>query len=239
MSASCRRNEARRFASVSTVRNCRRFRATISATGTNWTVTFADTVQTPSQALSAIRNIADPALANVTVPMPGAGMLHRFTDPDAGDTLFVVTATPPARGFIKRQDFVELSLLESIHGVAIRPNSDDVTADVGPDKVILGKPGGLTLSPADSGAERAPTAVRPIFDLGEWRKNREGNFNERADALIEAAGNASTGNLEQRTSAQARSRPLLHGARDVSGSRRRAQSGAVRLPRPARKTRPS
>jgi len=114
----------------------------------------------------------------------------------------VVTARPPARGFIKRQDFVELSLLESIHGVAIRTNSDDVTADVGPDKVILGKPGGLTLSPADSGAERAPTAVRPIFDLGEWKKNREGNFNARADALIEAAGLAATASPEQRTSAQ-------------------------------------
>jgi hypothetical protein len=172
------------------------------ATGTNWTVTFADTVHTPSQALSVIRNIADPALANVTVPLTKAGILHRFTDPDVGDTLFVVTAKPPARGFIKRQDFVELSLLESIHGVAIRPTSDEVTADVGPDKVILGKPGGLTLSPADSGAERAPTAVRPIFDLGEWRKNQEGSFNERADVLVQAAGAAASGNLEQRNSAQ-------------------------------------
>ena len=170
------------------------------ATGTNWTVTFADTVHTPSQALSAIRNIADPALANVTVPLIKAGILHRFVDPDVGDTLFVVTARPPARGFIKRQDFVELSLLESIHGVAIRPNSDEVTADVGPDKIVLGKPGGLTLSPADSGAERAPTAVRPIFDLGEWRRNQEGSFNERADALIEAAGVAV--GPEQRISAQ-------------------------------------
>ena len=172
------------------------------ATGTTWTVTFADTVTTPSQALSAIRNIADPALANVTVPLKNAGSLHRFKDPDVGDTLFVVTARPPARGFIRRQDFVEMSLLESIHGVAIRPNSDDVTADVGPDKVVLGKPGGLTLSPADNGAERAPTAVRPIFDLGEWRKNKEGNFNERLDALVEAAGAALTAGVEQRTAAQ-------------------------------------
>ena len=170
------------------------------ATGTNWTVTFADTVTTPSQALSAIRNIAEPALANVTVQMTKAGSLHRFVDPDVGDTLFVVTARPPARGFVKRQDFVELSLLESIHGVAVRPNSDEVTADVGPDKIVLGKPGGLTLSPADSGAERAPTAVRPIFDLGEWHKNQEGSFNARADALIEAAGAAA--GAEQRTSAQ-------------------------------------
>jgi len=172
------------------------------ATGTSWTVTFADTVHTPSQALSAIRNIADPAFANVTVPMTKAGSLHRFSDPDVGDTLYVVTARPPSRGFIKRQDFVELSLLESIHGVAIRPNSDDVTVDVGPDKVVLGKPGGLTLSPADNGAERAPTAVRPIFDLGEWRKNKEGDFNARLDALVEAAGTAMTAGPEQRMLAQ-------------------------------------
>jgi hypothetical protein len=94
-------------------------------------------------------------LANVTVPISRPGLLHRFVDPDAGDTLMVVTATPPVRGFIKRQDFVEMSLLESIHGVAIRPNSDDVTAEIASDKIILGKPGGLTLSPAATEVERA------------------------------------------------------------------------------------
>jgi len=167
--------------------------------GTNWTVTFGDTVQTPSLPLVAIRNIAEPTLANVTVPLPKAGRLHRFVDPDAGDTLFVVTAMPPARGFIKRQDFVEMLLLESIHGAAIRPNSDDVTAEIASDKIVLGKPGGLTLSPADTGAERAPTAVRPIFDLGEWRKNQEGSFAARLDALIEAAGAAPP---DQRASAR-------------------------------------
>ncbi len=167
--------------------------------GTNWTVTFGDTVQTPARPLVAIRNIAEPTLANVTVPLPKAGRLHRFVDPDAGDTLFVVTAMPPARGFIKRQDFVEMSLLESIHGVAIRPNSDDVTAEIASDKVVVGKPGGLTLSPADTGAERAPTAVRPIFDLGEWHKNQEGSFTARLDKLIEAAGVVP---LDQRASAR-------------------------------------
>ncbi len=167
--------------------------------GMTWTLTIADTVQTPTQPLAAIRNIAEPSLASVTVPLPKAGQLHRFVDPDAGDTLIVVTALPPAHGLVKRQDFVEVSLLESIHGVAIRPNSDDVTADVAPDKIILGKPGGLTLSPADTGAERAPTAVRPIFDLGEWRRNQEGSFNGRQDALIEAAGAAAP---DQRTRAR-------------------------------------
>jgi len=167
--------------------------------GANWTVTFADTMRTPTQPLLAIRNIADPAFANVTVPLARAGLLHRLVDPDAGDTLMVVTAPPPVRGFIKRQDFVELSLLESIHGVAVRPNSDDVTAEIASDKIILGRPGGLTLSSADIGADRAPTAVRPIFDVAEWRRNQAENFVARQNALVAAAAAAEP---EQRTPAR-------------------------------------
>jgi len=155
--------------------------------GTSWVLTFADTMRTATQPLVAIRNISDPALANVAVSLANPGLLHRLVDPDAGDTILVVTAPPPVRGFIKRQDFVELSLLESIHGVAIRPNSDDVTAEVASDKIILGRPGGLTLSSADIGAERAPAAFRPIFEVGEWRKNQEENFIARQNALIAAA----------------------------------------------------
>ena len=111
-----------------------------------------------------------------------------FIDPDAGDTLLVVTAPLPVRGFIKRHDFVEMSLLESIHGVAMHPNSEDVSAEVAPDKIIIGRPGGLTLSSADVAAERATIAVRPIFDVAEWRKNQAENFLARQDALIAAAG---------------------------------------------------
>jgi hypothetical protein len=155
--------------------------------GAKWTVTFADTMRTPIQPLAAIRNITDPALANVAVPLSKPGLLHRLVDPDAGDTIMVVTAALPIRGFIKRQDFVEFSLLESIHGLAIRPTSDDVTAAINSDKVILARPGGLTLSSAEVGAERATSAVRPMFDVPEWRKNQTGKFAAREDQLIDAA----------------------------------------------------
>ena len=165
----------------------------------NWTLTFADIIQAPPLPLTAIRNMTDPAFANITVPLLRPGLMHRLVDPDAGDTLLVVTAPPPIRGFIKRQDFVEVQLLESIHGVAIQTNSDDVTAEIGSDKIIIGRPGGLTLSSADVAAERAATAVRPIFDLGEWRKNQAENFLAREDALIDAAAASGT---DQRTQAR-------------------------------------
>src|SRR5262249_35961367 len=158
--------------------------------GASWTLILADKVQAPSQPLNVMRNITDPALANVAVSLASPGLLHRMTDPDAGDTLMGVTAPPPVRGFIKRQDFVDFALLDSAHGIAIRPNSDDVAVEVAPGKVIVGKPGGLTLSSANISAERAPMAVRPIFDIEEWHKNQAERFIKRENALIMAAAAA-------------------------------------------------
>jgi hypothetical protein len=182
-----------------------------------------------------LRNITDPALANVSVPLANPGPMHRLVDPDAGDALLVVTAPPPTRGLIKRQDFVELSLLESVHGVVVHPNSDDISAEVGADKVMLGRPGGLTLSSADVAAERATAAVRPLFDANEWRKNQEEKFLVRLDTLIKAAAAAEP---EQRTQARLElanfymSRGMYHEARGVtnlilSETKQGAEEGAV------------
>ena len=166
------------------------FSAEERAGATLWTETFADKVLASPQPLTVTRNITDPALANVVVSLANPGLLHRLTDPEAGDTLLVVTAPPPIRGFIKRQDFVDFSLLDSAQGVAIRPNAEDVAVERAPDKIILGKPGGLTLSPVGVSAERAPTAVRPLFDIDDWHNNQKERFIVRADALVRAAASA-------------------------------------------------
>ncbi|WP_441237193.1 tetratricopeptide repeat protein [Bradyrhizobium sp. 930_D9_N1_4] len=153
---------------------------------TNWLLTLADKIQATPLPLMMSRNITDPALANIAIPFANPGLLHKLTDPDAGDTLYVVTGQRPVRGFIKRQDLVDLSLLESAHGIAIRPNSDEIGVEVGSDKVILGKKGGLTLSPVDISAERAPTAVRPVFSPEGWRKGQSEDFWTRQSNLVTA-----------------------------------------------------
>ena len=153
---------------------------------TQWSVLIADTMQGSTQALSAIRNIAEPKSANLIIPLAGAGRQHRLLDPDAGDVILVTTAALPVRGFVRRQDFVELSVLESIHGVVIRPGADDLTAETSADKIMIGRPGGLTLSPADGRAERASTAVQPLFAASEWRTNQSVDFVARQDELVTA-----------------------------------------------------
>lgn len=164
-----------------------------AGSGLGWSVMFADVRQTPSEPLTAIRKISDPGNANVSVSLPQAGMKHRLIDPDAGDALTVITALPPPRGFIRRQDFVEFSLLESVHGVVVQLNSDDVAVDAGSDKVMLSRPGGLTLSAADTVPQRSSSVARPIFDVGQWRKDQDGLFVERLDAVMNAAVDADAG----------------------------------------------
>ena len=161
--------------------------ASLFGDGSDLTVTFADTIDAPSQALAAVRNIADPTRAHVAIALPNPGVVHRVPDPDAGDVLTVVTAPLPARGFIKPQHFVEFSLLESIHGVVVQSDAEDLLVTTNLDKVVVTRPGGLTLSSADVVNTRAANGPRPIFDPTDWRENRDAHFTERLDALIDAA----------------------------------------------------
>ena len=155
-----------------------------NASGKNWTLSFADAAQTSPTPLSLVRNVVDPTHAKATVVLANAGHLHKVIDPDVRDALIVVTAPPPPRGFIRRQDFVEFSVLESIHGVVLQPNADDVAVDVDADGVVLSRPGGLTLSASMAGRARVSLAAKLLFDLHEWHENEQGPFIERRDELI-------------------------------------------------------
>lgn len=155
-----------------------------------WTLILADKAQSPPQPLSATRNMADPSRASVGVSLAKPGQIHRFNDPDAGDVLLVMTAGGPARGFMKRQDFVEFSLLESIHGVVVQQKSDDLTAGIASDTLILSRPGGLTLSTAMTAPDRATSVIRPVFDVTEWRTFQNSEFIPTRNKLLTAASMA-------------------------------------------------
>ncbi|WP_107345600.1 hypothetical protein [Rhodopseudomonas palustris] len=155
--------------------------------GKGWTVTLADAGRAASQPLSAVRNIADPTRASVSVSLPALGQVQKLADPDAGDTLTVVTALPPPRGFIKRQNFVEFNLLESIHGVVVELKSDDVTVETTPDAVLLTRPGGLTLSSAAESGGGDAASEKPFFDVRQWAKDQTGSFKDMLDERLNAA----------------------------------------------------
>ena len=165
--------------------------ATFSNDDRGWLLTIADKIQSPSQPLVVTRNVADPARASVSIAIAKPGQVHRLNDPDAGISLMVVTAPAPASGLVKRQNFVEFSLLESIHGIVVQPNADDITMELSSDKAVLGRPGGLTLSAAMTAPERATSSSRPVFDIKEWRENKSADFIAARDKLMTAAAQSS------------------------------------------------
>ena len=160
--------------------------------GTAWVISIGSAIVETTRPLGIGRNGADtlsrPTLA-IAVDSPRA--LHQLKDPDAGDTLMVVTALAPARGIINSQDFVEFRLLASAQGVVVQPLADDLQVELAPDKVTLTRPGGLSLSMSGLGSGRASNDVRHgILDAQLWSIDRNEKFGERQSELMFNAAKA-------------------------------------------------
>lgn len=162
-----------------------------NAEGGSWTVTIGDKIADPSAPLSIDRSMANAARPSIAIPLEKARELHRIADPDMGDSLLVVTAPGPARGFIKPQEFVEFRALASTHGVAVQPLADDVQVELAPDNVVVARPGGLTLSGPGAAARSASAHRSTIFDPQLWGFDQQANITERQYKLIAAAADVS------------------------------------------------
>ena len=158
-----------------------------TAEGNTWTITVGDSIAIPSAPLSVDRTMANAARPSISIPLEQARELHRIADPEMGDSLLVVTAPGPARGFIKPQDFVEFRALASTHGVALQPLADDVQVELVPDNIVIARPGGLTLSGPGAAARSASVHKSMVFDPQLWGFDRQSDITERQNKLTAAA----------------------------------------------------
>jgi tetratricopeptide (TPR) repeat protein len=167
--------------------------SSIATDGPGWTVTIGDTMVDPTRALDIARNMIGPNRASVAVSFEEPHQLHRIRDSEVGDDLFVVTGFAPARGFVNEQDFVEFRALASTQGVVVEPLADDVNVEIAPDKVVISRPGGLTLSNSLQSVLHG-SALRPVmFDSRVWGFDRESIFSERQAQLITASASTPAG----------------------------------------------
>lgn len=163
----------------------------VDADGPSWTVAIADTATVPPRPLAVARSIVGKDRLNIVIPFDSPGKLFHVADPDIGDRLLVVTALPPARGFVRAQDYVELHALASTQGVAVHPIADDVTAELSDKTVTFSRPGGLSLSTAPVREPAQATAARSAsFDTQRWGFDRTADFQPRQSELIRAAAEA-------------------------------------------------
>ena len=170
----------------------------VEADGPGWIVNVADTAKTETRPLSVARSIVGKNRASIAIPFDGARTIHTVKDPDVDDKLMVITALGPARGFLKVQDFVELRALPSAHGVVIQPIADDITAELGVDKIAIGRPAGLSLSATALGQQQVAVNFRAFtFDTQVWGFDRDAPFNARQSELIGLAASATVNKRRQ------------------------------------------
>ena len=161
--------------------------------GTAWNITLGPEVVEPSRPLSLYRSRISATRSSISVLLDDARDLYRIEDPEAGDTLLVVTALAPARGFFKTQDFVEFRILPSTHGVVIQPLADDLSAELASDKLVVSRPNGLTLSAVQGntrGGGGSTAVQRQVLDTQTWGFDRQADFKERNWQLLSAAADA-------------------------------------------------
>jgi tetratricopeptide (TPR) repeat protein len=180
-------------ASVVRIRLERPKLTSVAMEGATWVVNIGSQITASTQALAIIRNGATPAQATATVMIADPRQVHRIDDPEAGDTLLVVTALAPARGFINAQEFVEFRMLSSAHGVVVQPLADDLGVEPSTDRVTVSRPSGLTLSSlALTGlgpqADRAPVDDHPsVITPDLWSFDRKDEFGKREAQLMFSA----------------------------------------------------
>ena len=165
--------------------------ASLEADGPAWIVNIADATTAETRPLAIARSIVGKNRASIAIPFDSARAIHTIRDPDVDDRLLVITALGPVRGFLKVQDFVELRALPSVHGVVIQPIADDIAAELGVDKITIGRPTGLSLSATALGQQQVAVSFRAFtFDTQVWGFDRDAPFNARQSELIGLAASA-------------------------------------------------
>jgi tetratricopeptide (TPR) repeat protein len=163
----------------------------VAIEGATWVVNIGSQITAPTRALAVARNGTTPSKATATVKIADPRQLHRIEDPEVGDTLLVVTALAPARGFINGQEFVEFRMLASAQGIVVQPLADDLSVELSPDRATLSRPTGLTLSgiilqPDQAAADNLPN----VMNTGLWTFDRKDEFGKHESQLLFSAAKA-------------------------------------------------
>jgi tetratricopeptide (TPR) repeat protein len=164
--------------------------SSVAADGGVWTLNIGDTVIDPTRALDLTRNLIGANRSSVSIPFPNARHVYQIADPDVGDRLFVVTALAPARGIIGEQDFIEFHALVSTQGLVIEPLADDLSVTLSPDKVVVTRPLGLTLSTSVQTLMHGSELHSAVFDSQAWGSDRQGSYFAHESHLVDLAAAA-------------------------------------------------
>ncbi len=158
--------------------------------GNSWIVDLKRVAPTPDAPITV-----DPrpsaSVPSVELHVHQAAAPLTIKDPVMGDKLVVVPVAELGRGIDAARSFVDFRLLESVQGVVIRPNTDDLVVLPASDAVQITRPHGLALSDEhDRLLGGVPTDLHRLFDFAAWNGPDAETFIERRVKLERAAADA-------------------------------------------------
>jgi tetratricopeptide (TPR) repeat protein len=168
----------------------------LSDDGTAWSLAFGDEAGKPADPVAPHRAVDERGQTILSVPLPGMTGVHWLETGPAGMPIAVATAVGPTRAVVKPYRFVEFGLLQTAHGLAVIPRSDDIAVRAGTEQALIGRSGGLTvtldLPQAETEAPKSPVATpAALLDPEVWAKLRGPAVRERARELLRDVADAS------------------------------------------------
>jgi tetratricopeptide (TPR) repeat protein len=165
-----------------------------TAIGNVWTIALGPGDQGAPSLIRIQRQDAD-GPASLKAAVAGATKVVQMADPQAGDTVSVVTALGPAKGLGSRRDYAQVSILPSVQGLAVESHIDDLTVSHEGDIVRIGRSQGLALSPSLTNQETArltidspkPSSMPGLINYLDWPKTGPKGFLDRYHQLLNAA----------------------------------------------------
>jgi tetratricopeptide (TPR) repeat protein len=165
-----------------------------TAVGNTWTISLGPG---DTGAPSVVRLQRDDAEGPATLKaaVAGATKVVQMADPQAGDTVSVVTALGPAKGLPTKRNYAQVAVLPSVQGLAVESHIEDLTVSRDGDIVRIGRTLGLALSPSFATQEDArltvdaprPASMPGLINYIDWPKTGPGGFLERYHHLLDAA----------------------------------------------------
>ncbi|HEY1503523.1 MAG TPA: hypothetical protein VGF92_04435, partial [Stellaceae bacterium] len=160
--------------------------------GNSWIIDLKRVAATPDAPIT-VDPRPDAAVPSVDLHVHQAVAPLSIKDPVLGDTLVVVPVGELGRGIDAARSFVDFRLLQSVQGIVIRPNTDDLVVRPDTDAVEITRPHGLALSDEhDRLVGRMPADFHRLFDFAAWRGPDSETFIARRAKLERAAADAAS-----------------------------------------------
>ena len=150
-----------------------------------WRVALSATKAGSARAIGIERETAIDGTARVKALVPDAAATGSIVDPVVGDTILLGLALGPASPLVAKRSFLEASLPETFHGLAVTPRTEDFDLRRSLDGFVLVRPNGMVLSGSDDTAQTAGfTSKAPGFvDYKNWRLGPKTDFIKNLDSL--------------------------------------------------------